>query len=152
MTVWEEFVAVLAEENALLEELIALGKLKQERINSAPEVARIAEDEQQVLERLEAADRRRAELFDVLAGGRGLEAWLLTLEEGPRTEAEPLLVKLAENLGELRALNSLNQQLLSQALSYVQFSMNLLTGEEAAPTYSRPKGSAPGRSFFDRKV
>jgi len=152
MTVWEEFIAVLAEENALLAELIALGKTKQEQIGSAPEGARIAEEEQRVLVQLEEVDRRRAEIFDVTAMGKGLKQWLLTLGEEQRAVAEPLLFQLAENLRELQALNDLNQQLLAQALSYVQFSLNLLTGDEAAPTYSRPKGGAPGRSFFDRKV
>lgn len=152
MTVWDEFVAVLAEENTLLEELIALGTAKQQQINDAPEVARIAEAEQRILERLEAADRRRAELFDVVAVGKRLEDWLPTLSAGQTAVAEPLLIKLAQNLAELQALNDLNQQLLTQALSYVNYSLNLLTGDEAAPTYTRPKGTAPGRSFFDRKV
>jgi len=152
MTVWDEFVAVLAEENALLEELIALGTAKQQQINDAPEVARIAEAEQRILERLEAADRRRAELFDVVAVGKRLEDWLPTLSAEQTAVAEPLLIKLAQNLAELQALNDLNQQLLTQALSYVNYSLNLLTGDEAAPTYTRPKGTAPGRSFFDRKV
>ncbi|NLM42142.1 MAG: flagellar protein FlgN [Firmicutes bacterium] len=152
MTVWDEFVAVLAEENTLLEELIALGTAKQQQINDAPEVARIAEAEQRILERLEAADRRRAELFDVVAVGKRLEDWLPTLSAEQTAVAEPLLIKLAQNLAELQALNDLNQQLLTQALSYVNYSLNLLTGDEAAPTYTRPKGTAPGRSFFDRKV
>lgn len=152
MTVWDEFVAVLAEENTLLEELIALGTAKQQQINDAPEVARIAEAEQRILERLEAADRRRAELFDVVAVGKRLEDWLPTLSAEQAAVAEPLLIKLAQNLAELQALNDLNQQLLTQALSYVNYSLNLLTGDEAAPTYTRPKGTAPGRSFFDRKV
>ncbi|HPT83795.1 MAG TPA: flagellar protein FlgN [Limnochordia bacterium] len=152
MTVWDEFVAVLVEENELLKELISLGTAKQEQINNAQEVARIAEQEQKILGRLDETDRRRAELFDVIAVGRSLEDWLATLTEEQSAVAEPLLVNLAQNLKELQALNDLNQQLLSQALNYVHYSLNLLTGGEAAPTYSKPGGSAPGRSFFDRKV
>jgi flagellar biosynthesis/type III secretory pathway chaperone len=152
MTVWDAFVVVLSAENALLEELIHLGTAKQREINNAPEVARIAEQEQEALVRLAETDQRRAELFDVLAMGKGLEQWLLGLDGEQRAVVEPLLLKLAQNLGELQALNDLNQQLLAQALSYVQYSLNLITGEEAAPTYSKPGGTAPGRSIFDRKV
>ena len=43
MTVWDDFVAALHEENGLLEQLIALGTAKQEQINNAPEV-RIADE------------------------------------------------------------------------------------------------------------
>jgi flagellar biosynthesis/type III secretory pathway chaperone len=152
MTVWDDFVAALHEENGLLEQLIALGTAKQEQINNAPEVARIADEEQKVLARLEEVDRLRASLFDVMAVGRSLEKWLPTLTEEQSAAAEPLLVKLAENLGQLQAVNGLNQQLLAQALHYVQFSMNLLTGDEAAPTYAKTGASVPGRSYFDRKV
>ncbi|HHT43023.1 MAG TPA: flagellar protein FlgN [Firmicutes bacterium] len=152
MTVWDDFVAALHEENGLLEQLIALGTAKQEQINNAPEVARIADEEQKVLARLEEVDRLRASLFDVMAVGRSLEKWLPTLTEEQSAVAEPLLVKLAENLGQLQAVNGLNQQLLAQALHYVQFSMNLLTGDEAAPTYAKTGASVPGRSYFDRKV
>lgn len=153
MTVWDEFVAVLTEENALLKELIVLGTAKQQQINDAQEVARIAEEEQKILSRLEAVDRRRAELFDVLAMGKRLEQWLPTLQEEQAAVAEPLLLELTQNLGQLQVLNDLNQQLLAQAMHYVQFSLNLLTGDEAAPTYSsKPGGGASGRSFFDRKV
>lgn len=73
MTVWDDFVAALHEENGLLEQLIALGTAKQEQINNAPEVARIADEEQKVLARLEEVDRLRASLFDVMAVGRSLE-------------------------------------------------------------------------------
>lgn len=152
MTVWDDFVAALHEENGLLEQLIALGTAKQEQINNAPEVARIADEEQKVLARLEEVDRLRASLFDVMAVGRSLEKWLPTLTEEQSAAAEPLLVKLAENLGQLQAVNGLNQQLLAQALHYVQFSMNLLTGDEVAPTYAKTGASVPGRSYFDRKV
>ena len=105
-----------------------------------------------MLARLEEVDRLRASLFDVMAVGRSLEKWLPTLTEEQSAVAEPLLVKLAENLGQLQAVNGLNQQLLAQALHYVQFSMNLLTGDEAAPTYAKTGASVPGRSYFDRKV
>ena len=81
MTVWDDFVAALHEENGLLEQLIALGTAKQEQINNAPEVARIADEEQKVLARLEEVDRLRASLFDVMAVGRSLEKWLPTLTE-----------------------------------------------------------------------
>lgn len=152
MTVWEEFLAAIKDETELLQELIRLGRLKQEAINDAQGVARLAEEEQKVVVRLEEVDRLRASLFPVLAGGKGLEDWLESLPEEKKEEAAPLILELTENLAELQALNRLNQELLAQSLSFVRFSLNLLTGEEAAPTYSRQGGSIPGRSILDRKV
>lgn len=152
MSVWDDFISTLTTENKLLEELVALSTAKQERVNDAHEVARLANEEEVLLARLEEVDRLRASLFDVMAGGKSLEDWLATLQQGQQAKVGPLVLKLARNLGTLQSLNDLNQELLTQSLSYVQFSLNLLMGDDTAPTYSRPGGSAPGRSIFDRKV
>lgn len=152
MSVWDDFISALTTENKLLEELVTLSTAKQERINDAPEVARLANEEEVLLGRLEEVDHLRASLFDVMAGGKTLEEWLATLDQDQQAEVGPLVLELAQNLGTLQSLNDLNQELLTQSLSYVQFSLNLLMGDESAPTYARPGGSAPGRSIFDRKV
>ena len=101
---------------------------------------------------LEEVDKERAELYDVLAAGKKLEDWLASLDTEQQEAAAPLLLDLAENLGRLQSLNDLNQELLSQSLSYVQFSLNLLMGDDTSPTYARPGGNTAGKSIFDRKV
>jgi flagellar biosynthesis/type III secretory pathway chaperone len=63
-----------------------------------------------------------------------------------------LLLELTENLARLQSLNDLNQELLAQSLSYVQFSLNLFVGDDTSPTYTRPGANPAGRSIFDRKV
>lgn len=152
MTVWDEFIAVLRTENELLANLIALSESKQENINNAQEVARLAQEEEAILTRLEEVDRNRASLFDVIAAGKSLEDWLTTLNEEQQDQVGPLVLDLAQNLGTLQRLNDLNQELLAQSLGYVQFSLNLLMGDDPSPTYSRPGGSGAARSIFDRKV
>ena len=152
MTVWDNFLAVVREENEILRELVELGTEKQEQINNAQEVSRLAGEEQLRLARLEVLDKERAELFDVLSLGKSLEAWLASLDDEGQEEVAPLLLELTENLGRLQSLNDLNQELLAQSLSYVQFSLNLLMGDDTSPTYTRPGSSAAGKSIFDRKV
>ena len=140
---------MLSAENALLEELIHLGTAKREGDQQRTQVARIAEQEQEALVRLAETDQRRAELFDVLAMGKGLEQWLLGLDGEQRAVVEPLLLKLAQNLGELQALNDLNQQLLAQALSYVQYSLNLITGRKRRPLIPNREALLRADQFFD---
>lgn len=153
MSVWDDFIAAITDENKLLQQLIALSKEKQQQINNAPEVARIATEEQGLLTRLDQVDKQRAMLFDVVAPGqKQIEAWLVTLDEEQQDVVAPLILELAENVGTLQSLNNLNQELLAQSLSYVQFSLNVLVGGEGSPTYTRPGGNTPGKSIFDRKV
>ena len=152
MSVWHDFLSVLQTENELLQELIELSTAKQKHINDAQEVARLASEEQSILTSLEKVDQERALLFDVVAPGQKLEGWLSTLADEQQSEVGPLVLDLAQNLGTLQALNDLNQELLVQSLSYVQFSLNLLAGNDQSPTYSRPGATSAGKSIFDRKV
>lgn len=152
MSVWDDFIEVIKVENKLLQDLIDLSTEKQKVINDAQEVARLASKEERILASLEKADQERALLFDVVAPGQRLEDWLSTLTAGEQKIITPLILELIESLGALQNLNELNQELLAQSLSYVQFSMNLLVGDEDSPTYTRPGTSSPGKSIFDRKV
>jgi flagellar biosynthesis/type III secretory pathway chaperone len=152
MTVWDDFISVVKKETEILRELVELSAAKQEQINNAQEVSRLAGEEQKYLTRLETLDKERAELFDVLSVGKPLEDWLASLDNERQGEVAPLLLDLTENLGRLHSLNDLNQELLTQSLSYVQFSLNLLMGDDTSPTYTRPGGSTAGKSIFDRKV
>lgn len=152
MAVWDDFVAVIETENKLLRELVELSTAKQEQISNAPEVSRLAVEEQSRIRRLESLDKERVALFDVLSTGKKLEDWLASLDNEKQTCVAPLLLELTENLGRLQSLNDLNQELLAQSLSYVQFSLNLLMGDDTSPTYTRPGANAAGKSIFDRKV
>lgn len=152
MTVWNDLLSVLQTENELLRSLIALGGEKQEKINDADAVMRIAGEEQALLQRLEEVDRERAVLYDVVAPGQDLEDWLPGLDERQQEQAGPLFLELAESVGALRSLNNLNQELLAQSLNYVQFSLNLLVGDESSGTYARQGTTSPRKSIFDRKV
>ena len=152
MTVWADLLAILRAENEILSSLLALGEEKQEKINDADEVIRIASDEQELVDRLAVVEQERAVLYDVIAAGRELEEWLASLSQEQQAEIGPIIVELAENLAALRSQNKLNQELLIQSLSYVQFSLNLLTGEEGPSTYAREGTGAARTTYDDRKV
>lgn len=152
MGIWEDFVEVISLENDLLSELVDLSKAKQKKINDAQAVVRYASKEQNILVRLEEADKERTLLFDAIAPGQSLEDWLASLETEKESIISPLILQLIENIGELQRLNDLNQELLAQSLSFVEFSLNMLVGDESSSTYQRPGTNSPGKSIFDRKV
>ena len=104
MTVWDEFIAVVERENSLLQELIELGTAKQQSINDAQEVSRLAGEEQLCLARLEEVEKERVELFDVLAAGKTLEDWVASLNSELQEVVSPLLLELMENLAVLQFL------------------------------------------------
>lgn len=148
----EDLVLVLQDENRLLQELVKLSAAKQNQINDAQKVGELAAQELEVLTQLEVLDQKRALLFDAAAPGRSLEEWALGLEEEQQRIVAPLLADLVQNLAALQSLNNLNQQLLKESLAYVQFSLNVLLGEESTPTYARTGPGSPGKTIFDRKV
>lgn len=150
--VWEDLLAVLRKENELLRLLISLNEEKQRQINQVEEVVRLAGEEQVILSRLEKADQERAVLYDTVAGGRELDQWFLTLDQDQQSEVEPLVLELTENIAALQSLNDLNQELLLQSLNYVQFSLNLLMGDESPATYAPAGRRMSRRAIFDRKV
>lgn len=152
MGILEDFVDILSAENDLLSELVDLSKAKQKKINDAQAVVRYASEEQTILAQLEEADKERIILFDAIAPGQNLEEWLASLDEEQEMVIGPLILRLIENIGELQRLNDLNQELLAQSLNFVEFSLNMLVGDEGSPTYQRPGTNSPGKSIFDRKV
>src|SRR5690554_6529284 len=107
MSVWDDFITTIRTENDLLQELIELSAAKQKQINDAQEVARLASEEQTLLAHLEKVDQNRVSLFDVVAAGKNLEDWLLTLDDEQQELVNPLILQLAENLGTLQSLNDL---------------------------------------------
>ena len=152
MGIFRDLIAVLKTEAQLLEELIELSTAKQNQINNAQEVAKLAGQEQELLKQVEAWDRERTLLFDALAPGQSLEEWLLGLSEEKQRIAAPIITDLVQKVALLQSLNDLNQQLLAESLAYVQFSLNVLLGDDGAPTYVRTGAGSSGKTIFDRKV
>lgn len=150
----QDLISVLETENRLLKDLIDLGDEKQENINNAKEVANLAAKEQSALVELERADEERKLLFDALGLTSNPAEWSLQLEENKEEEEEltSLITGLADNLAALQSLNHINQQLLTESLTYVQFSLNLLLGDDNGATYERTGSGAQGKIIFDRKV
>ncbi|NLM53698.1 MAG: flagellar protein FlgN [Firmicutes bacterium] len=140
----------LTAENEIIIRLIELGEAKRAVLNNAEQVAGIAREEEQCLLKLDALERARLTLMQQLGGDQTGAGFVEQLE--PEGGGLPeLLETLAANLRQLQAVNELNQQLLRESLQFVQFSLNVLSGDVAV-TYDRTGSSPSGKSTFDRKV
>ncbi|HHY09651.1 MAG TPA: flagellar protein FlgN [Firmicutes bacterium] len=152
MDLMQDLICVLETENRLLQELIGLGSKKRENINDAKVVADCAAQEQGVLVELEKTDGERRLLFDALGLAADPANWRLNAEAARQAELASLIAELAENLAALQALNHVNQQLLAESLAYVQFSLNVLVGDDNQATYAPTGASSQVKTIFDRKV
>src|SRR5690554_3200720 len=150
MTGLQSLAEVLRAENKLIESLLRLGEEKQAAINDANRIAQIAELERGLIAELDKADQERAMLYDVVALGQPLDEWLGHLESDKNLFTQ-LTSDLVENIARFRSLNEINQQLLTESLDFVRYSLNMLT-DSTSPTYARTGNASQGKSTFDRKV
>ena len=150
MTGLDALAATLRAEVQIIEELLELGKAKRQLMADADEIAAIAAKEQEMLPGLEALEKERLVLTDVISGGKSWEEALADLGEDGQ-EIGALVQRLAENVRRLKEVNDLNQELLRETLHFVQFSLNVLT-DDTPVTYDQSGQTSSGKSIFDRKV
>lgn len=150
MEAHEALLETLERELRCVDRLLGLGRQKQERLDDHEQLALITAQEDAILERLQQAETQRQTLFDVIAPGRTLRAWLADEGELQRKFA-PVVERLASAFVELRAVNDTNTQLIAESLAYVRFSLNLLN--HSGPTvYGRSGHKDVSHSLFNRKV
>lgn len=150
MTGLDALAAALRAEVAIIEKLIELGEAKRQVMADADQIAAIAAQEQDILPKLEALEKERLMLTDVISGGKSWEETLADLGEDG-LEIGDLAQQLAENVRLLKEINDLNQELLQETLHFVQFSLNVLT-DDTPVTYDQSGQTSSGKSIFDRKV
>ncbi|WP_334072160.1 flagellar protein FlgN [Paenibacillus sp. A14] len=80
----------------------------------------------------------------------------LVFDPEEKRALEEARVRLGKRLVELKQVNALNQELITQSLSFIDFSLNLMiVGEDDGATYSPPQGQdrKPAmRSMFDTRA
>ncbi len=150
MTGLDALAAALRAEVAIIEKLIELGEAKRQVMADADQIAAIAAQEQDILPKLEALEKERLMLTDVISGGKSWEETLADLGEDG-LEIGDLAQQLAENVRLLKEINDLNQELLQETLHFVQFSLNVLA-DDTPVTYDSSGQAPSGKSIFDRKV
>ena len=148
MQVIDAFRQVIGQEIAIIEQLIQSGQTKRTVIADPEQLSSIIDQERTLLASLEQAERERSQLFDVLAPGQSLSAWLETTAE---TDLGDQIHNLRGKYQQLQQINELNQQLIQESLNLVQYSLNLLVADPPM-TYAKPKSQATSKSIIDRKV
>lgn len=151
MEVRESIVDILTRENAIIDELCKLGQEKQEMINEPESLRQIAEKEIECLTVLEELENERVLLFDIIAPGLTLEDWL-DRSNDDLSDVKKLAITLKENFIKLRELNDINMELMKESLAFVQFSLNVLIGDNTPVTYGKASSQLARRSVIDKKV
>ncbi|WP_139491157.1 flagellar protein FlgN [Brevibacillus dissolubilis] len=124
----------------------------------------ISQKEQKFIKAISAAEAKRIELIDQLFAERGLPVQNATLQDFIKSwtgaEEKQRLTHYRDELmrivSQLRDANELNQQLLAQSLSFINYSLDFLTDTpEDDFIYRKPTGYGAGtytnRSMINKK-
>lgn len=160
----ERMESLLDRQLELYQSLVEMSHRKQQVLvrGDLQELESIIKAEQALLWQAGKLEESRLALQGELAASAGLKPEELDLSKLAELAGEPFasrykslqgcMVAIMDQLG---AINRLNMELIEQSLSYINFSLELLSGAEAGETYT-PAGKSPGRKdvtrLLDRKV
>ncbi|NLM25478.1 MAG: flagellar protein FlgN [Firmicutes bacterium] len=148
MQVIDVFIQVVKKQLSVIQELIGLAERKREQISNAEQVAMITHQEEELLVQLERLEKERHQLFDIVSPGETMPEWLERTKHPVLTE---LFQELQEGVARLQSVNLVNQELISESLNFIQFSLNLFINDSPS-TYEKKGQQSSHKSLFDRKV
>ena len=140
----EELINILEVENGEYEKLYSLSMKKAPVIISADleTLSRITDDEQEIVNRINALDKKREEGMKDIANviNKDVNSLKLTdliamLKSRPAEQQRLAAVydKLTDTLSQMRRINEQNRELIESSLEMVQFDLNVLQAYKAAP-------------------
>ncbi len=140
----ENLIDVLEKEAGEYEELLALALRKTPIIVSENlvELAKITDDEQIIVSKINHLDNQRIEAINDIANVLNKDVTKLKIVDlikmlATRPEEQMKLAaahdKLQENVKNVKRVNGQNRELIQSALELVQFNMNVLQSIKAAP-------------------
>lgn len=166
--VWEELICVLEEIAECYLRMTDLAQEKREAlINVKVDVVnKIIVKEEQVIKEVGILETKRQDLIEQIAKDGGWpdeKIKLLTLvERAPEEFADKMKhtsQRLADIVMQIALLNGINNNLLKQAMSIIEYNINMLSRAQATPFYDagggqgqNPKAGNAGLSIFDRKA
>ncbi|GGN93253.1 flagellar protein FlgN [Saccharibacillus kuerlensis] len=137
-------------------EMIEIAEAKKEAIvkNEIDVFIATMNKESKLLKRISAEDEQRSELAYAFMQQRGIKSRLkLTIVEISRLVFDPhekkelleVQARLSQTLARLKQINDFNRELIEQALSFINFSMELLSYRpEQDTTYQHPSVQSYG--------
>ncbi|MEJ8302696.1 flagellar protein FlgN [Saccharibacillus sacchari] len=147
-------------------EMIEIAETKKEAVikNEIDAFIATMNRESKLLKRIQTEDELRAELAYAFMQERGIKSRLkLTIAEISRLVFDPdekrelldVHARLSDTLMRLKQINDMNRQLIEQALSFIDFSMELMAHRpEQDVTYQHPASQGYGygsSGMFDRR-
>lgn len=163
---WDKLINNLSEILDLYQAILALSKQKREVLVAAKaqELEAVTKREEMLILQTGKLDAQRESIIQEIGTAFGLKADEITLEKTKQLadaetakKIELLSSQFDQLLNELVPLNKTNTQLIQQALTYINYSINVLAQNTSGPTYA-PKGlsaektTAPARALFDAKI
>lgn len=164
----QEILRVLEDLLYIHEEMLSLEKQKQRVLieDRSGELLSLLQDQSKLVKRITRLEEERKVSVHRFLEQKGLEHADLSLTDlmklitshQDKGKLEQVSEKLYARLEDLRQLNQLNQQLIEQSLSYLNFTMRFITEEPINfTTYQRGEEvpqvhSAQQRRFFDTKA
>ena len=147
----EDLISILEQEDSLYEDLLKLSMSKTPVLISGDleTLSRITEDEQEIVNKVNALDKKREEGMKDIANVLGKDVKTLKLTDlieilrsrpAEQNRLAAIYDKLSDTIGQMKRTNEQNRELIESSLEMVQFDMNVLQAYKAAPetaNYSR---------------
>jgi len=149
----EDLIDILDKENTEYAKLVSLSMEKTPVIISADleTLGRITDDEQEIVNRINALDKKRQESMKDIANviNKDVNTLKLTdlidmLQARPAEQKRLAAVYdvLVDTLGQMKRVNEQNRDLIQNSLEMVEFDLNVLQAYKAAPETANYNSSA----------
>ena len=140
----EDLISILEQEDSLYEDLLKLSMSKPPVLISGDleALSRITEDEQEIVNKVNALDKKREEGMKDIANVLGKDVKTLKLTDlieilrsrpAEQNRLAAIYDKLSDTIGQMKRTNEQNRELIESSLEMVQFDMNVLQAYKAAP-------------------
>lgn len=140
----EDLISILEQEDSLYEDLLKLSMSKTPVLISGDleALSRITEDEQEIVNKVNALDKKREEGMKDIANVLGKDVKTLKLTDlieilrsrpAEQNRLAAIYDKLSDTIGQMKRTNEQNRELIESSLEMVRFDMNVLQAYKAAP-------------------
>ena len=140
----EDLISILEQEDSLYEDLLKLSMSKTPVLISGDleALSRITEDEQEIVNKVNALDKKREEGMKDIANVLGKDVKTLKLTDlieilrsrpAEQNRLAAIYDKLSDTIGQMKRTDEQNRELIESSLEMVQFDMNVLQAYKAAP-------------------
>lgn len=161
---WKNLLNVLNQILGICQSFLALSRQKQKVLVTAKpqELESITKEEEHLLSQIGKLEKLREQLIREILAAHGLPDNENSLENLKKI-AEPDVAKqlelfskdLRQIMEQLKPLQALNAELISQALGFINYNVNVLSQIAVSPTYAsggQNNQQAPKRTLFDAKA